>query len=810
MDSGRAAAARAAVAALVLGTASVPAGAVTEISNAVRIAAGYFHACVLDSSGTVKCWGHNGGGELGDGTTTHRPYAGEVVGLPSGVTAISLGANHSCAVTSAGGLKCWGINRGGELGDGTTGFRPLPVDVLGLTSGVSAVAGRFSGTCALTTAGGVKCWGFSFLGNGTSSGSLVPVDVVGLSSGVIALSSNAVGGHLCAITNAGGVKCWGFNDAGQLGDGTIDSRLVPVDVIGLSSGVASVMTAGILSCAVMQGGGVKCWGGNHGPVPVAVPQFPADLVALTDACYLTATGAVKCGSGDVPGLNSTATAIASGSGFTCAVRTDTRVSCWGGNFYGQLGNNTITNTTSGPAVTVVEADRPGPPASPAGWAGNGVATLVFGPPADDGGQPVTSYSATCNPGGFSANAGASPITVAGLSNGTPYSCAVAASNRAGTGVPSASVAVTPSATPPARALAATPASLDAGLQSMSTTSPPFPVTITNSGGAPINVTSVTVSSAGPSPVFARTHDCAALAAGASCTAQVTFSPPASAGPLLATVPSPAATLTVGSDDPAGPLTVALSGTAEKSLVTHYYRSILLRDPEPAGTSYWNGEVARSASLGLNVNEAWFAMAQTFFASPEYLALNRNNDGYVTDLYRTFFNRTPDVGGRASWVGQLDAGMPREILLAYFMFSPEFAVFTQGVFGNTSVRAEINAVVDFYRGFFSRLPDDGGFGFWVQRFRAAQCQGPAAVTAQAEAISQAFLASPEYAARARATPQYIGDLYNAFLRRGGDLNGVQFWINQVSQRSREAVRIDFRSSTEFQARVNAIIAQGCQN
>ncbi len=154
------------------------------------------------------------------------------------------------------------------------------------------------------------------------------------------------------------------------------------------------------------------------------------------------------------------------------------------------------------------------------------------------------------------------------------------------------------------------------------------------------------------------------------------------------------------------------------------------------------------SLGVNVNETWYSMAGSFYTSAEYLAFARDNNGFVTDLYNTFFNRAPDAGGLAFWTGQLASGMPREVALVGFMFSTEFVNFTQAIFGNTAVRKEIDTVVDFYRGLLGRLPDGGGFGFWVQQFRTAQCQGPAFVTAQAEAISSAFALSPEYAARAR--------------------------------------------------------------
>jgi alpha-tubulin suppressor-like RCC1 family protein len=142
------------------------------------------------------------------------------------ITSIATGGFHACALNSAGGVKCWGANNFGQLGDGSTTTRLTAVDVLGLTSGVAALAAGYYHTCAVTTAGGVKCWGYNVdaeLGDGSTTTRLTAVDVTGLANGVDAITAGSA--HTCALTTAGGVKCWGYNPAGQLGDGSTSTRL---------------------------------------------------------------------------------------------------------------------------------------------------------------------------------------------------------------------------------------------------------------------------------------------------------------------------------------------------------------------------------------------------------------------------------------------------------------------------------------------------------------------------------------------------------------------------------------------------------
>ena len=349
-------------------------GLTSEVS---AVSAGSSHTCALATSGGIKCWGDNFVGQLGDGTTNNRSTPGDVFGLISGVSIASTRGNHTCAVISAGAIKCWGENFSGQLGDGTTSNHPTPVAVANVTSGVSAVSTGDSHTCAITTSGGVKCWGFNNagqLGDGTTTSRSMSVDVVDLTSEVNAVSTGVF--HTCALTSSGGVKCWGDNSNGQLGDGTNTNHLTQVDVVGLISGVNSVSVGGFHTCALTSSGGVKCWGFNNysqlGDGTTTSRSTPVDVTGLTSevsavsagrnhTCALTASGGVKCWGNnsdgqlgnnttihsatpvDVVGLTSGVSAISAGGNHTCALTTSGGVKCWGDNGYGQLGDGTSSD-----------------------------------------------------------------------------------------------------------------------------------------------------------------------------------------------------------------------------------------------------------------------------------------------------------------------------------------------------------------------------------------------------------------------------------------------------------------------------------
>ena len=303
-------------------------------SDVVAITAGDYHTCALTSGGGVQCWGYNNNGQLGNGSTTNSPTPVSVSGLASGVIAIAGGGFHTCALTRGDGVQCWGGNLFGELGNGTTTESPTPVAVSGLASGVVAITIGFNHTCAVTSGGGVQCWGrnrFGQLGNYSRIESPTPVAVNGFASGVVAITAD--GNHTCALTSGGGVQCWGYNLFGQLGNGSTTDSPTPVTVSGLASGVVAITAGAFHTCALTSGGAVQCWGNN--------PYGGLGNGTITDSATPVA----------VSGLASGVVAVVAGGNHTCALISGGGVQCWGLNSGGELGNGSTTSSVTPVAVS---------------------------------------------------------------------------------------------------------------------------------------------------------------------------------------------------------------------------------------------------------------------------------------------------------------------------------------------------------------------------------------------------------------------------------------------------------------------------
>jgi alpha-tubulin suppressor-like RCC1 family protein len=256
-----------------------------------------------------------------------------IAGVPA--NKLAGGDLHTCAVTGTGAVLCWGSNRYGQLGNGTTTNSSTPVPVSGLSGGVASITAGKDFTCALMRAGTVMCWGYNFdgeLGNGATTDSHVPVPVMnaarnGALSGVAAIASGQY--HTCAVTRTGTVLCWGLNDEGDLGqEPSLPNSTVPVPVTDIPAGIIAITAGGGYTCALTSAGGAWCWGiSGFGQLGVGT-KFPN---AGTAAAVLNTAGNAPLG-----GVSS----IAAGYEDACAVLTDSSLVCWGANGSGEVGNNT--------------------------------------------------------------------------------------------------------------------------------------------------------------------------------------------------------------------------------------------------------------------------------------------------------------------------------------------------------------------------------------------------------------------------------------------------------------------------------------
>ena len=254
--------------------------AVSGLSAVSAIGAGDTHACAVVPGGFIHCWGDNSSGQLGDGTTTRRLTPVSVSGLGGSATDVTGGSAHTCAMMGNQTIECWGYNGDGQLGDGTTTMRQSPTTIPSL-SNVTMVDAGSNHTCALAGSGTLYCWGSNDngqIGNGSSLAN-GPRSPTTISLGEPAAWVSAGNHHTCAAAASGAAFCWG--DGGdRIGDGSTSTadRRAPVAVVSIS-GIAEV-SAGGSSCARSTGGALWCWGGGTGdgtttssntPVAVAAP-----------------------------------------------------------------------------------------------------------------------------------------------------------------------------------------------------------------------------------------------------------------------------------------------------------------------------------------------------------------------------------------------------------------------------------------------------------------------------------------------------------------------------------------------------------
>ncbi len=389
----------------------------TPIGGAVAVAAGSDFGCSLLATGRAECWGAGDKGQLGTGEFVDAPFPTDVVadetGTPlSGIAQIAVGADHGCALMAGGTIRCWGANAYGQLGDGSTTNRSIPVPVLYQSgtelSGAVAIAAGWLDTCVILDDGSTWCWGADFdgqLGNGAAGGPSASPQQVALPPDVKAagISTAKVQSHTCVVTEDGDVYCWGANSSGQLGSPPGLPHATPQKVESLAAAV-SIGAGRLHTCALLAVGEVRCWGQmNNGRLGTGDDGATGDQPTPQTVVAPDESGDALTG----------VRAISVGESHACAVLGDWSLVCWGGDGSGELGDGPEPigqNEWSATPVYVVGVGQldQSPAASPSSISVTaGVATPISLSGSDPDGDPLT-FAVSASPTGGALSAISAP------------------------------------------------------------------------------------------------------------------------------------------------------------------------------------------------------------------------------------------------------------------------------------------------------------------------------------------------------------------------------------------------------------------
>lgn len=293
------------------------------------IVVGGSHICRTQRDETVVCWGDNRFGQLGNGTTTPSINPVEVAGLTD-VVSLAAGDGHTCAVLKEGGVRCWGANHRGQLGIALRRPSSAPVSVP-VGPATQIAAGR-THTCARLSDGTVSCWGDNSDGQvGLTAPITMPVPPAAVPKLTDVISVTTGNEHSCSLSLEGEVYCWGDNHFGQLGHGKQAHQFFPPRPVPIKGPAFAVSAGRRHTCALLSNRTVQCWGENFdgqlGNGTTTQSLLPVQVV-FTDL------------TGKTRSLENVA-AVSAGKGHTCALLINREVYCWGSNRSGQLGGHAL-------------------------------------------------------------------------------------------------------------------------------------------------------------------------------------------------------------------------------------------------------------------------------------------------------------------------------------------------------------------------------------------------------------------------------------------------------------------------------------
>ena len=316
-------------------TASTPGGAQVVLTAtathfpAIAITPGGAHGCAIGDNHQAQCWGDNSLGQLGRGMTVLLDSLPAVVSGAATFDSVGTGAAHSCALTSAGGAWCWGINANGELGNGGSSISSVPSPVTGGRI-FKQISTSNSHTCAIDLSGAAWCWGSGANGRLGDGGTALRRAPSPVSGGHAFTRISAGTAHTCGVRTDGAILCWGSNANGRLGDGTQDQRLLPT-LVSSTGQFVEVSAGGNFSCAIDTLGAAWCWGGNGSG------QLGTGNTTQQSVPTLVAGGRVF-------------TRVSTGSAHACGITTQASAFCWGENSSARLGDGTQTDRSVPTAV----------------------------------------------------------------------------------------------------------------------------------------------------------------------------------------------------------------------------------------------------------------------------------------------------------------------------------------------------------------------------------------------------------------------------------------------------------------------------